>query len=55
MPTGEANAAKTHCPNGHPYSGDNLRIAQCSTGERRVCRQCVRDKARERRKGTGKG
>lgn len=31
------NAAKTHCRQGHPYEGDNLRIDSC--GKRR-CRQC---------------
>lgn len=33
------NAAKTHCPKGHPYSGENLRITP--TG-RRACRACNR-------------
>lgn len=30
---------KTHCPHGHPYSGDNLRI--CKDGKR-ACRACGR-------------
>lgn len=38
----EAAAAKrraiTHCPSGHPYSGDNLAIR----GKRRTCRACAR-------------
>lgn len=34
-----ANAHKTHCPQGHPYSGDNLRI---NASGRRVCRECER-------------
>jgi hypothetical protein len=32
------NAAKTHCPKGHPYSGDNLML---SAGGR-YCRTCTR-------------
>jgi hypothetical protein len=34
------NGAKTHCPSGHPYAGDNLRIR--STDGARICRACVR-------------
>lgn len=33
------NARKTHCPHGHPYSGDNLHIRP--NGDRR-CRSCVK-------------
>ena len=33
------NAAKTHCPNGHPYSGGNLHVRP--NGDRR-CRTCVK-------------
>jgi hypothetical protein len=33
-----ANARKTHCPQGHPLSGDNLRYATRGTG--RVCKAC---------------
>lgn len=37
----------THCPSGHPYSGDNLYTVSRSTGQRsRACKQCV--KARNR-------
>jgi len=36
-------AAKTHCPMGHPYSGDNLILHK----NRRSCRECVRSKQRE--------
>lgn len=39
------NAAKTHCPQGHPYSGDNLRHKK---GGGRVCRTCARDYARRK-------
>ena len=31
-----SNASKTHCPQGHPYSGENL----VRTNNRRVCRTC---------------
>lgn len=34
--------AKTHCPQGHAYSGDNVRLR--SNGGRR-CAQCYRDRA----------
>lgn len=37
-----ANARKTHCPNGHPYSEENLYIGK--TGGR-VCRTCGRLRA----------
>lgn len=36
-------ARKTHCPQGHPYSGDNVFI---DAGKRK-CRACVRRRARE--------
>ena len=42
---GEVNArrmrAKTHCPYGHPYSGDNLYIKPNTPGHR-DCRTCLR-------------
>jgi hypothetical protein len=38
------NAAKTHCPQGHPYSGDNLRIRPDGARE---CRACRRESFRE--------
>lgn len=41
---GEVNArrmkAKTHCPYGHPYSGDNLYIKPNTPGHR-DCRTCI--------------
>lgn len=40
------NAHKTHCQNGHPFEGENLRIRP--NGKRR-CRLCHRDWAREQR------
>ncbi len=43
---------KTHCPRGHPYSGDNLCFAKKKNGRpRRVCRECER-LAYQRRKHT---
>jgi hypothetical protein len=33
------NREKTHCPQGHPYSGDNLYEAVAS----RMCRTCIRE------------
>ena len=35
------NSAKTHCPKGHPYSGENLRYR--ASGARR-CAQCYRER-----------
>lgn len=45
------NRAKTHCPHGHPLSGENLRKA----GGERVCRTCknaATRASREKRKAT---
>ena len=39
------NLDKTHCPAGHPYSGDNLRME----GTRRRCRTCHLDATRRHR------
>lgn len=39
------NGARTHCPQGHPYSGDNLRIYRGA----RYCRACIRADARARK------
>lgn len=44
------NAERTHCPNGHPLSGDNLRTERRSeTTLRRRCLQCVRKRQMKRR------
>lgn len=37
------HASRTHCPQGHPYSGKNLHIG--SDGQRR-CRACAREHSR---------
>ena len=34
---------KTHCPKGHPYSGENLYV---NPKGQRVCRECVRGSVR---------
>ena len=41
------NARKTECPQGHPYSGDNLYVNP-NTGYR-MCRACQREYQRRRR------
>lgn len=43
---GALNAAKTHCPQGHPYDEANTLVS----GGRRRCRACGRAAARNRRK-----
>jgi hypothetical protein len=43
-------AERTHCPQGHPYDGENLRI---NAAGRRVCAECQREanrRAREKRR-----
>lgn len=42
----EAQKALTHCPNGHPYSGDNLGLRKDGT---RTCRACARRHSKESR------
>lgn len=44
---GKYRLANTNCPHGHPYSGDNLRIAPSG---QRVCRACLREAMRKKRK-----
>jgi hypothetical protein len=52
--TGKADwARRTHCPQGHPYSGDNLIIQKPyghKTGGGRLCRECQKRHCREARK-----
>ena len=47
-----ANAAKTHCPQGHPYSGDNLYVYPDG---RRGCRTCKLERDRRYRARKKKG
>jgi len=42
--TAARQLAKTHCPKGHPYAGDNLVVYKVG---RRECRECRRRIARE--------
>ena len=43
---GQANLTKTHCPAGHPYSGDNLYIPP-GRPNNRMCRICRREHKRQ--------
>lgn len=40
------NARKTHCPQGHPYTGSNLRVNR----NRRYCVACQNERNRQRRR-----
>jgi len=42
--TGQTSRLKTHCPQGHPYSGDNL----YQYGKFRHCRKCRNAKRRSK-------
>ena len=44
------HAAKTHCPQGHPYEGDNLIIRIRPNGVNRLCRECRRASQRGKKK-----
>lgn len=46
------NANKTHCKNGHPLSGDNMRLDITRRGLTRACRTC--DRLRQRNKDKAK-
>jgi hypothetical protein len=46
VPTGVANAVKTHCHNGHPFTPWNTRLDKRG---KRVCRTCDRERDAERR------
>lgn len=52
--TANGRAKRTHCPQGHPYSGENLRVRVLGNGSRkRGCRACdvvARRRYRERQK-----
>ena len=44
---GGRNRAKTHCPYGHPYEGENLIITKRKNGrQQRKCRECARRASR---------
>lgn len=42
---GRHNLDKTHCPQGHPYAGENLRVGKDG---RRFCKACSRLQAKRR-------
>jgi hypothetical protein len=44
------NLAKTHCPQGHSYSGENLFVSVSKTQTNRLCRKCRNDNLAKRRK-----
>lgn len=46
------SASKTHCPQGHPYQGDNLVVYE-QEGRRR-CRECQREQSYRRHHGLPK-
>lgn len=50
--TGAKNRAKTHCPKGHPYSGDNLLLETQHGGkyQRRACKTCISLRAKHKRR-----
>lgn len=48
----EKRRAITHCPSGHPYSGDNLYV---NPAGRRVCKECTREAKRRYRARGGRG
>jgi hypothetical protein len=41
-------ARRTHCNNGHAYSGDNLAVVRNVGGWRRVCKVCRRERQNAR-------
>lgn len=45
------NAAKTHCKQGHPLSGDNLLMRKYPRGEFRSCRLCYTTPSARKSKG----
>lgn len=45
-PSENYNSRKTHCPHGHPYAGDNLRVMP---NGHRVCRSCKNARQRAAR------
>lgn len=49
-PLGTFNGWKTHCPAGHPLSGDNVYVWPGAKGSSRQCKTCVRDRERDRRR-----
>lgn len=48
------NARKTHCQNGHPLTGDNLRVRVIRGRDARDCRTCLRVRDRVWRQTVGR-
>ena len=48
-------ALKSHCKNGHPFSGSNLRLVPRAGHLDRFCRTCLRDATRRYREPTRSG
>ena len=44
------NLAKTHCPAGHPYSGDNLYVRPNGVRECRICKRLSCNASEKRRR-----
>lgn len=51
LKTGELMRNKTHCPKGHPYEGDNLKLSMQGGGkyQHRACRICRAEDCRRYR------
>ena len=47
--TGQHNAVKTHCPQGHPYSGDNLVVHKNGWRKCRACKAQQKKRHKQRR------
>lgn len=52
-PLADANRAKTHCPYGHPYDGQNLWIESGRARRCRTCRNAEKIKYSRARRGSG--
>lgn len=50
--SGAYSREKTHCPKGHPYSGDNLKVRTQGRQkwQHRQCRACIREYKRDYRR-----
>ena len=49
------NRAKTHCPQGHPYSGENLRVRPNGLRDCRTCQNRHRDASAARKRARLRG
>jgi hypothetical protein len=47
---GPKHSDRTHCPKGHPYAGENLRLYVGQDGATaRICRTCANERERQRK------